>query len=132
MTFEGTFNKGGMGFQCYWQDKINKQTTNTKKHLFYNIEDSLQTIDKNTLAGTLLLKTNKKAPILIANWFWKSKSGRRRTFQLNPLLCYDDFAKKKESLRLDDRGIGGSSKGANYGSTENFATDITAAVNFFY
>jgi hypothetical protein len=44
----------------------------------------------------------------------------------------DDFAKKGIAvLRLDDRGIGGSNKGNNTTPTsQNFATDINAAVNF--
>jgi alpha/beta superfamily hydrolase len=42
----------------------------------------------------------------------------------------DDFAKKGiATLRLDDRGIGGS-KGANTDTSANFATDINAAVYF--
>lgn len=44
----------------------------------------------------------------------------------------DDFTKKGIAvLRLDDRGIGGSNKGNNTTPTsQNFATDINAAVNF--
>lgn len=43
----------------------------------------------------------------------------------------DDFAKKGiATLRLDDRGAGGSSAGNPSDTSENFATDINTAVEF--
>lgn len=47
------------------------------------------------------------------------------------LVIADDLAKKGiATLRLDDRGIGGSEKGKDGATSANFATDINSAVNY--
>jgi pimeloyl-ACP methyl ester carboxylesterase len=136
-TFEGTFKQGGMEFPMLLarQKLINRPQT-PKAPFDYNIEDVsfTNTIDKNTLAGTFTTPKNfnKKAPILIMITGSGGQNRDEELFDHKPFaVIADDFAKKGiATLRLDDRGIGGSSKGANTDTTENFATDITAAVNF--
>ena len=102
----------------------------------YEIEEVsfTNTIDKNTLAGTLTTPKNfnKKAPILIMITGSGNQNRDEELFDHKPFaVIADDFAKKGiATLRIDDRGIGGSSKGASTDTSANFATDIDAAVLF--
>lgn len=89
--------------------------------------------DKNTLAGTISLPKDKKNfPIIIMITGSGSQDRNEEIFghKLFAVIA-DDFAKKGiATLRLDDRGVGGSSKGNDNPTTASYATDINAAVEF--
>lgn len=138
---EGTFSQGGMGIPLVLsrkkegETKLNRPQT-PKAPFDYNSEDVtfINPIDLNTLAGTLTTPKNKKNfPVVVLITGSGQQNRDEEIFGHKSFwVIADDFAKKGIAvLRLDDRGIGGSNKGNNTTPTsQNFATDINAAVNF--
>ena len=101
----------------------------------YTIEEVsfVNPIDKNTLAGTITTPKDKKNfPIVVMITGSGSQNRDEELFGHKPFwVIADDFAKKGIGcLRLDDRGIGGSSKVDKKSTTADFATDINSAVDF--
>ena len=90
--------------------------------------------DKNTLAGTISIPKNfKNSDKILVMITGSGKQNRdEELFGHKPFaVIADDFAKKGiATLRLDDRGIGGSSKGKDDDTSANYATDISTAVDF--
>lgn len=90
--------------------------------------------DKNTLAGTIAQPENfdKNKPILVMITGSGTQNRDEELFGHKPFaVIADNFAKKGiATLRLDDRGTGGSSKGSEHDTTYNFATDINTAVDY--
>ena len=138
---EGTFSQGGMGIPLVLsrkkegESKLNRPQT-PKAPFDYTSEDVtfINPIDLNTLAGTLTTPKNKKNfPVVVLITGSGQQNRDEEIFGHKSFwVIADDFAKKGIAvLRLDDRGIGGSNKGNNTTPTsQNFATDINAAVNF--
>lgn len=138
---EGTFSQGGMGIPLVLSRKKEGETKPNRPQtpnapFDYNIEEVSfkNPIDLNTLAGTLTTPKNKKNfPVVVLITGSGQQNRDEELFDHKPFwVIADDFAKKEIAvLRLDDRGIGGSTKGNNNTpTTQNFATDINAAVNF--
>ncbi|MBC5861961.1 alpha/beta hydrolase family protein [Flavobacterium turcicum] len=133
-SINGTFKQGGMELPLILS-KLNRSQT-PKAPFSYKIEEVtfINSTDKNTLAGTLSEPNNfnKKEPILIMITGSGKQNRDSALFGHKPFaVIADDFAKKGiATLRLDDRGIGGSSKGSNDETSFNYATDINAAVLF--
>ena len=94
----------------------------------------VNSIDKNTLAGTISIPKNfKNSDKILVMITGSGKQNRdEELFGHKPFaVIADDFAKKGiATLRLDDRGIGGSSKGKDDDTSANYATDISTAVDF--
>ncbi|QZK89029.1 alpha/beta hydrolase [Flavobacterium sp. CHNK8] len=142
-SINGTFKQGGMELPLILSKikgdgltpKLNRPQT-PKAPFTYKTEEItfINSSDKNTLAGTLSEPNNfnKKQPILIMITGSGKQNRDEELFGHKPFaVIADDFAKKGiATLRLDDRGIGGSSKGSNEDTSLNFATDINAAVLF--
>lgn len=140
-SFEGVFKQGGMEIpmslarQSEIVKPLNRPQT-PKAPFDYATEEVsyLNPIDKNTLAGTLSIPKNftKNSPILVMITGSGPQNRDEEIFNHNPFaVIADDFAKKGiATLRLDDRGIGGSSKGSKNDTSANFATDIEAATTF--
>lgn len=133
-SINGTFKQGGMELPLILS-KLNRPQT-PKAPFSYKIEEVtfINSTDKNTLAGTLSEPNNfnKKQPILIMITGSGKQNRDSALFGHKPFaVIADDFAKKGiATLRLDDRGIGGSSKGTPDETSFNYATDINAAVLF--
>lgn len=142
-SINGTFKQGGMELPLILSKikgdglapKLNRPQT-PKAPFTYKTEEItfINSSDKNTLAGTLSEPNNfnKKQPILIMITGSGKQNRDEELFGHKPFaVIADDFAKKGiATLRIDDRGIGGSSKGSNEDTSFNFATDINAAVLF--
>lgn len=142
-SINGTFKQGGMELPLILSKikgdeltpKLNRPQT-PKAPFTYKTEEVtfINSSDKNTLAGTLSEPNNfnKKHPILIMITGSGKQNRDEELFGHKPFaVIADDFAKKGiATLRLDDRGIGGSSKGTPDETSFNYATDINAAVLF--
>lgn len=138
---EGTFSQNGMQLPLTFipntgnGSALNRPQT-PKPPFSYHTEDiTLQnTIDRNTLAGTIAQPENfdKNKPILILITGSGTQNRDEELFEHKPFaVIADDFAKKGiATLRTDDRGIGGSSKGTANDTSYNFATDINTAVDY--
>ncbi len=137
---EGIFSQSGMNFPLILTR--NEETTvvnrpQTPKPPFnYNSDDITFKNDTegNLLAGTLTTPKNfnKKSPILVMITGSGAQDRNEEMFEHKPFLVIaDDLAKKGiATLRLDDRGIGGSKKGKENATSADFATDINSAVNY--
>lgn len=138
---EGIFSQGDMDLPLVLsrkkdgETKLNRPQT-PKAPFDYEMEEItfVNPIDLNTLAGTLTTPKNKKDfPVVVMITGSGQQNRDEEIFGHKPFwVIADDFAKKGIAvLRLDDRGIGGSDKGNNTTPTsQNFAIDINAAVNF--
>ncbi|MBP4139475.1 alpha/beta hydrolase family protein [Flavobacterium geliluteum] len=142
-TIDGIFKQGGMEIPLIFTKLKDGETTNkikrpqTPKAPFNYVTEEISFVnptDKNTLAGTISEPKNfdKKRPILVMITGSGRQNRDEELFEHKPFaVIADDFAKKGiATLRMDDRGIGGSSQGSKSETTYNYATDISAAVDF--
>jgi len=139
-TIDGTFIQNGASFPLVLTRKKGdnpalNRPQEPKPPFDYPIEEVvfINPKDKNTLAGTLTLPKNKKdfpIVILITGSGAQNRDSEifgHKTFA----VIANDFAQKGIGvLRLDDRGVGGSSKGTAEDTSASFATDIATAVDF--
>jgi pimeloyl-ACP methyl ester carboxylesterase len=138
--FEGKFTQGQMSLPLILNRKndgesVLKRPQTPKEPFNYIIEEvSFENLkDKNTLAGTLTMPNNKKEfPIVILISGSGQQNRDSEIFGHKSFwVIADDFAKKGIGvLRLDDRGIGGSTGFSEEVTTQDFASDISAAVDF--
>lgn len=138
---EGTFSQNGMQLPLIFTSNtgngsaLNRPQT-PKPPFTYHTEDVTfqNPADKNTLAGTIAQPENfdKNKPILVLITGSGTQNRDEELFEHKPFaVIADDFAKKGvATLRLDDRGIGGSSKGTANDTSYHFATDINTAVEY--
>jgi pimeloyl-ACP methyl ester carboxylesterase len=139
-TIEGTFVQNGGSIPLVLSRKSNetpalKRPQEPKAPFDYPIEEVVfvNAKDKNTLAGTLTLPKNKKDfPVVVIITGSGSQNRDSEIFGHKPFaVIANDFALKGIGvLRLDDRGVGGSSKGTPEDTSANYATDIATAVDF--
>lgn len=139
-TIEGTFVQNGGSFPLVLSRKSNKtpalkRPQEPKPPFDYPIEevDFVNSKDKNTLAGTLTLPKNKKDfPVVVLITGSGAQNRDSEIFGHKPFaVIANDFAQKGIGvLRIDDRGVGGSSKGTTEDTSASFATDIATAVDF--
>ena len=142
-SISGTFKQGGMELPLVLSkikgdaaaSQLNRPQTPKAPFTYKNEEVTfINPSDKNTLAGTLSTPNNfnKKQPILILITGSGKQNRDEELFGHKAFaVIADDFAKKGiATLRLDDRGIGGSSKGSAEDTSFNFSTDINEAVIF--
>lgn len=137
---EGSFMQGQMSLPLILTkmktgESVLKRPQTPKPPFDYAIEDVTfeNPIDKTSLAGTLTTPNSKKQfPIVVLI----SGSGQQnRDSELfghkSFWVIADHFAKKGIGvLRLDDRGVGGSNGASATMTTQTFATDTNAAVEF--
>lgn len=138
---EGTFSQNGVQLPLTFTPNtgngsaLNRPQT-PKPTFTYHTEDITfqNPADKNTLAGTLAQPENfdKNKPVLVMITGSGTQNRDEELFEHKPFaVIADHFAKQGiATLRLDDRGIGGSSKGTANDTSYNFATDINAAVEY--
>lgn len=137
---EGIFSQSGMNFPLILSRNAETTVVNrpqTPKPPFnYHSDDVTFKNDTqgNLLAGTLATPKNfkKNQPILVMITGSGAQDRNEEMFEHKPFLVIaDDLAKKGiATLRLDDRGIGGSKKGKENATSADFATDINSAVNY--
>ena len=138
---EGTFSQNGMQLPLIFTSNTGNGSALNRPHtpkppFNYHTEDVTfqNPADKNTLAGTIAQPENfdKNKPILLLITGSGTQNRDEELFEHKPFaVIADDFAKKGiATLRIDDRGTGGSSKGTANDTSYNFATDINTAVEY--
>lgn len=137
---DGIFSQGGINFPLVLtrnEETITVNRPQTPKPPFnYDSTDITfkNEIQENLLAGTLAIpkKFKKSAPILVMITASGAQNRDEEMFDHKPFFVIaDDLAKKGiATLRLDDRGIGGSELGKSGPTSADFATDINSAVNY--
>lgn len=138
---EGKFSQGGMIFELNFSqepipEKVYERSQIPKAPFDYHIEE---VVVQNQAAGIELAGTLtrpreagevKAAAVLITG---SGPQDRDETiFEHKPFwVIADHFAKQGYAvLRLDDRGVGESSGNFNQATSEDFVTDVSAAVDF--
>ena len=137
---EGIFSQSAMKFPLLLtrneETKVVNRPQTPKPPFNYNSDDVTFKNDTegNLLAGTIAAPKNfkKNQPILVMITGSGAQDRNEEMFEHKPFLVIaDDLAKKGiATLRLDDRGIGGSKKGKENATSADFATDINSAVNY--
>lgn len=137
---EGNFSQNGMNLlmvlsRTKESTVLNRPQEPKPPFKYKNEEVTLKNeIEGNKLAGTLTVPTSfdQSKPILVMITGSGSQNRDEELFEHKPFLVIaDDLAKKGiATLRLDDRGIGGSDKGKEGATSADFATDINSAVNY--
>lgn len=87
----------------------------------------------NTLAGTFTFPADKKDfPVVVMITGSGSQNRDEEIMGHKPFLVIADYFTNHGIgvLRMDDRGVGGSSRGKEGATSADFATDIAAAVEF--
>jgi uncharacterized protein len=142
-VIEGKFTQQGMSlpltFKRATEKDIEFNRPQTPKPPYnYNIEDVsfVNAAEGNILAGTLTtpktVKFLKSFPVVVMITGSGLQDRDETIFGHKPFWVIADYFTKNGIgvLRLDDRGVGGSSKGKEGATTADFATDINAAVKF--
>lgn len=140
-SISGTFTQSGMNFPLTFKRSAGntsddlKRPQTPKPPFNYNIEEIsfVNASEGNTLAGTLTTPKNKKQFPVVVMITGSGLQDRDETlFEHKPFwVIADHFTNNGIGvLRLDDRGIGGSSKGKDGTTSADFATDINAAVEW--
>jgi hypothetical protein len=139
-AINGTFTQGGVSIPLTLSRKkegepmLNRPQT-PKPPFDYLVEDVTFTnpTDKNTLTGTLTLPRSKKPFKVVVMITGSGQQNRDEEIfgHKSFWVIADDFAKKGIGvLRVDDRGTGGSNGASMAMTTQNFAGDTNAAVEF--
>lgn len=136
----GTFKQSGMEFPLVLSKKNNNEEVlnrpQTPKPPFDYITKEVEFSNKeqkNKLAGTLSLpREGNDFPIVVMITGSGTQNRDEEIFGHKPFLVLADYLAKQGigSLRIDDRGIGGSDKGKSNPTTADFATDIASAVEY--
>lgn len=139
-TLEGTFSQGGTSLPVTFhrgaQEATEQKRPQTPKPPYpYYTEDVTLKNEKegNLLAGTLAAPgENKNIPIAVMITGSGVQNRDEELFGHKPFLVIADYLAKQGigTLRLDDRGIGVSEKGKEGATSEDYAGDISSAVNF--
>jgi pimeloyl-ACP methyl ester carboxylesterase len=89
--------------------------------------------DKVKIAGTLTLpRSSKPAPAVILITGSGGQDRNETIFGHRPFLVLADYLTRRgiAVLRVDDRGIGGTDAGAPTATSENYADDVLAGVEY--
>lgn len=137
----GTLTQGGfempLNLEKSTKEEAGLNRPQTPKPPFdYNSEDVKikNELQGNLLAGTLLTPKNFNinTPVLVMITGSGPQNRDEELFGHRPFLVIADYLAKKgiASLRMDDRGVGGSEKGKENPTSADFATDISSAVDY--
>jgi pimeloyl-ACP methyl ester carboxylesterase len=138
----GTFKQAGMSLPLVLE-RIKERPTppgrrqDPKKPYPY-LEAEVKVVNKRakptvTLAGTLTLpKSPGPHPAVVLITGSGSQNRNEELMDHRPFLVLADHLTRKgiAVLRMDDRGVGGSSKGTKDDTSKDFADDVRAAVEF--
>lgn len=137
----GTFKQGNgstpMTFKRISGIPILSRPQDPKKPYPYDEEEVVyeNKTDKIKLAGTLTLPrgaVSKPAPAVLLITGSGSQDRNETVFGHRPFLVLADYLTRQgvAVLRVDDRGVGGSDLGSLNATSENFAGDVLAGIEF--
>ncbi len=103
-----------------------------KPPFFYTSQNVKFSNDTLTFAGTLTSPWSDVVGAVVLITGSGQQNRDEEIFGHKPFAVIADFLTRCGwvVLRYDDRGVGGSSKGSNYDTTYDFATDAMAAVDY--
>jgi hypothetical protein len=134
---KGIFTQNGMNLPLIFRKGellLNRPQTPKPPYSYYIEEVSLKNeTEGNLLAGTLVAPSpNKDYPVFVMITGSGPQNRDSEIAGHKPFLVIADYLAKNEigTLRLDDRGVGGSEKGKPEATSADLAGDINSAVNF--
>jgi pimeloyl-ACP methyl ester carboxylesterase len=135
----GTFKHGASSTPLVFKritelPKLQRPQDPTKPYPYKEEEVSYENKkDKIKLAGTLTFpRTNGKHPAVILITGSGYQDRNETVVGHRPFLVLADYLTRKgiAVLRVDDRGVGGSDKGSPNYTSENFAGDVLAGIEY--
>lgn len=135
----GQFSQGGASFPLTFKhvDKITTFNRPQEPKPPYPYDEEEVTYENNRdgvkLAGTLTLPRDKaSAPAVILITGSGAEDRNEQIFGHKPFLVLADYLTRQgiAVLRMDDRGIGGSTGSVANSTSENFAADVLAGIEF--
>lgn len=138
---KGVFKQSGMEFPLIMKRTnektipLNRPQTPTPPYSYDTEDIKLKNpLEGNILAGTIAQPKDfdKSQPILVMITGSGAQNRDEEILGHKPFAVIADYFAKQgiATLRMDDRGIGGSSKGSENDTSYSFATDISSAVDF--
>lgn len=138
-TIDGQWQQSGMTFPLVLKKseqapKLNRPQQPQKPYPYIEEEVSYQNQSAGiTLAGTLTLPDSAgKFPAVILITGSGAQDRDETVFGHRPFLVLADYLTKLgiAVLRVDDRGVGGSTGDVSNSTSEDFATDVLAGINY--
>lgn len=140
-TLEGTFSQGGMSLPLILQRggisgsaELKRPQMPEPPYSYYTGEVTFKNEKEgNLLAGTLAAPDeSRNIPVMVMITGSGAQNRDEELFGHKPFLVIADYLAKQGigTLRLDDRGVGSSEPGKPGATSEDFAGDISSAVNF--
>jgi uncharacterized protein len=131
----GTFTQSGVAGRFQLVRGAGKDETQQPVDLPYNSEEITFTNDGNSFAGTITYPKDegKKFPVIVMITGSGAQNRDEEIYGFKIFRVIADHLTKNgiAVLRYDDRGVGGSKgKSVNQSTTEDFAGDVVAAVEF--
>lgn len=136
----GTFRQGAVSLPLVFRrvageiEKPKRPQTPPKPYPYAEEEVSYKNAKDNVgLAGTLTLPTGDgKYPAVILITGSGAQDRDETIFGHKPFLVLADYLTRRgiAVLRVDDRGVGGSERGSTSATSENFAGDVLAGIEF--
>ncbi len=137
---EGTFSQNGMSLPLVFKKglaeaaELKRPQTPKPPYNYFTEDVTLKNeTEGNLLAGTIAAPNDSKdIPIMVMITGSGAQNRDEELFGHKPFLVIADYLAQKGigTFRIDDRGIGGSEKGKDEATSEDFAGDISSAVNF--
>ena len=141
-TLEGTFSQGGMNIPLLLvrgeiKESVRRRPQEPQVPYPYFTRDVTLKNEKegNLLAGSIFAPSDsKEIPVLVMITGSGLQNRDEELFGHKPFLVIADYLARNgiATLRLDDRGIDGSEMGKYGPTSEDFAGDISSAVNFLF
>lgn len=139
-SIKSVFKQGGMKFSLLLtrkseKEKVLSRPQTPKPPFAYESEEVhiKNNVQGNVLAGTLCMpRKGKDYPMVVMITGSGRQNRDEEIFGHKPFLVLADYLAHEGigSLRMDDRGVGGSEEGKPNATSADFATDIAAAVDF--
>jgi pimeloyl-ACP methyl ester carboxylesterase len=139
-SIAGTFTQSGASFPLVLKKQLKEKAYYNRPQtpgaaVKYKAEEVtiVNTQQVDTLAGTFTSPSDKKDfPVVVMITGSGSQNRDEEIVGHKPFLVIADYFTNHGIgvLRMDDRGMGGSSKGKEGATSADFATDINAAVEF--
>jgi pimeloyl-ACP methyl ester carboxylesterase len=138
-TIDGQWQQSGMTFPLDLEKveqapKLNRPQEPQKPYPYIEEEVSYQNQSAGiTLAGTLTLPDSVgKFPAVILITGSGAQDRDETIFGHRPFLVLADYLTRQgiAVLRVDDRGVGGSTGDVSNSTSEDFATDVLAGINY--
>jgi len=138
-SISGSWSQGGMAVPLNLK-KIEKlpeiNRPQTPKPSFPYLPEEVEYINENSgfkIAGTLTIPENtKKSPVVILISGSGAQDRDETIFEHKPFFVIADYFARNgiATLRIDDRGVGGSEGNIREATSEDFAGDVLAGINF--